>query len=457
MAPQPRNRTLLALARLGLTLGLALALTFACALPRDQVPPQGWWEGFGPVIPHDQFPADCGLCHTGQGWQELRPDFAFDHEAETGWALEGPHATAQCLRCHNDRGPAADFAARGCGGCHEDVHLGQLGPSCEDCHELPDWRPDGQISEHQRTRFPLIGAHASTACRACHPGAEIGVFGPTDTECLSCHRDDLARAKDPDHLAQGWTGGCEECHIPTGWSGGAFNHGWWPLRGAHDAARCADCHAGGVYAGTDPACFSCHADDYNSAADPDHLALGLPTACRQCHDTRRWKPADMDHGGVSGACVDCHLDDYLATSDPDHQALSIPVTCELCHNTRNWRDADFDHAGITSGCVNCHLDDYNATTNPNHAGAGFPTTCEDCHNTNRWGNANFNHDFPITSGAHKNFKCNRCHLNQSNYDEFSCTHCHAHRKSKMDDEHEDEPGYVWDSAACYSCHPDGKE
>ena len=457
MATPLRIRRLAPLARPLLTLGLALLTTLACVRGREDVPPQGWWDGLGPVIPHDKFPADCSLCHTGQGWQEIRDDFALDHAAETGYPLEGAHAAAQCLRCHNDRGPAADFAARGCGGCHEDVHLGQLGTNCEDCHEQPDWRPRGRISEHAKTRFPLMGAHAATACRACHPAAELGVFVPTDTECLSCHRDDLARAKDPDHLAQGWTDGCDRCHISTSWGGAAFNHGWWPLTGAHGSASCKSCHSGGVYAGTDPACFSCHSAEYTGAADPDHVALNLPTACRQCHTTRGWKPADMDHSVLSGSCVSCHLADYQATTDPDHQALGIPTTCEDCHSTRNWRDANFDHAGIASGCVNCHLDDYQATTNPNHIAAGFPTTCEDCHDTVRWRNGTFDHDFPITSGKHKGFNCNRCHLNSSNYADFSCTHCHAHRKSEMDDEHDGVSGYVWSSPACYTCHPDGRE
>ena len=37
-----------------------------------------------------------------------------------------------------------------------------------------------------------------------------------------------------------------------------------------------------------------------------------------------------------------------------------------------------------------------------------------------------------------------------------CINCHEHRKSEADKEHEDEPGYVYNSAACYSCHPTGK-
>ena len=59
-----------------------------------------WWSGLGPVLPHDTFPADCSLCHTGEGWHELREDFEFDHEQQTGVALLGAHSSATGERQH---------------------------------------------------------------------------------------------------------------------------------------------------------------------------------------------------------------------------------------------------------------------------------------------------------------------------------------------------------------------
>lgn len=177
-----------------------------------------WWSGLGPVLPHDSFPADCSLCHVGRNWQTLREDFSFDHEARTGVALDGSHAQAACLRCHNDRGPVADFAERGCAGCHEDIHIGTLGSRCEDCHGEWTWHPEGAVDLHRKTRFPLTGAHAATSCRRCHEGAEIGRFVPLDVECVSCHRDDLARATFPDHIALGYVDRCDRCHLPRTWN-----------------------------------------------------------------------------------------------------------------------------------------------------------------------------------------------------------------------------------------------
>ena len=177
-----------------------------------------WWANLGPVLPHDSFPADCKTCHLGDGWDSLREDFSFDHEQETGEKLVGAHSQALCLRCHNDRGPVEVFARQGCLGCHEDYHTAELGPNCTKCHTQQTWAPYGQIEMHNRTRFPLTGAHLLTACYQCHPGARVGNFVPTDSQCLSCHRSDLNRANNPPHLQLGYTNNCDRCHIATSWN-----------------------------------------------------------------------------------------------------------------------------------------------------------------------------------------------------------------------------------------------
>jgi hypothetical protein len=206
----PFARTILAAA--------AVLLGLACALQgTDNARLRLWEAGFGPVLPHDTFPADCKLCHEGGGWQSLRKDFTFDHEAETGVPLFGAHVYASCLRCHNDRGPVGVFQARGCMGCHEDVHRAQLGADCERCHQQSSWEPVGQVELHNHTRFPLEGVHATTACRRCHPGAEVGKFVPTDTECVTCHTRDLANATNPNHIGLGWVDRCDRCHLPRTW------------------------------------------------------------------------------------------------------------------------------------------------------------------------------------------------------------------------------------------------
>ena len=202
-----------------LTLALpVLTLAFACiASGPDTTKQQLWWSGLGPVLPHDTFPGECSLCHVGNDWQTLVADFHFDHEANTGVPLNGAHARAACLLCHNDRGPAAVFERQGCAGCHEDFHAGQLGPTCVRCHQEFSWQPVGQVELHRSTRFPLVGVHASTACYRCHPGIQTGKILPADPECVTCHRSDLQRTNNPNHFGLGWVDRCDRCHLPRTW------------------------------------------------------------------------------------------------------------------------------------------------------------------------------------------------------------------------------------------------
>ena len=202
---------------------LWLLLGACLAQNSESVKQHLWWSGLGPVLPHESFPADCALCHEGTGWQGVRADFSFDHEGETGVPLNGAHARAACLLCHNDRGPVAVFAARSCAGCHEDVHRAQLGADCTRCHQEATWQPVGQIELHARTRFPLVGVHAAVSCQRCHPGAEVGHFVPTDVECLTCHQSDLARAVNPNHAGLGWVDRCDRCHLPRTWNQAEIN------------------------------------------------------------------------------------------------------------------------------------------------------------------------------------------------------------------------------------------
>lgn len=454
MAESTRDKS----GRVSAVLGaFALVATLACVSRwTGEEPLQGWWAERGPVVPHDTFPADCSLCHVGGGWTEIKDDFQFDHAAETGVALQGAHAEAQCLRCHNDRGPTASFAARGCAGCHEDVHRGLMGKTCSICHDEETWRPDAGISMHASTRFPLVGAHAAAACWRCHPGSQSGNFAPVSAECVTCHAADLASAVDPDHIAQGWVDDCGDCHVPTSWDGAGFTHGSWPLTGAHSAADCSACHTGGMFVGTPNDCVDCHLMEYTATTDPDHDVLGFDLNCALCHDTSAWEGAQFAHTGIVTGCVDCHLPDYQATTDPDHVAQGFSLDCEDCHGTNTWFGATFDHAGISSGCADCHIDDYFATTDPNHAAAGFPTTCEACHTSFvTWDDADFNHLFDIQGGDHAGMSCSDCHQVPGTFVNPSCTHCHEHSLSEMADEHSDVRGYVWASPGCIMCHPTG--
>jgi hypothetical protein len=250
-------------------------------------PRQSWNQEWGSMVPHKSFPGDCGICHIPERWDVIREEFDFDHEKETGYALNGAHGLAACLRCHNDRGPVLVYVQRGCAGCHVDPHQGNLGMECTRCHNEDHWDPIGLIADHARTRFPLSGAHAISPCEDCHERAPVGEYRGAPVECHFCHQDEAARAV-PNHVINGWQRDCTRCHDLVTWQQApGFNHDFFPLDGAHAALNCTQCHPGGRFVPIPNTCFSCHQQDYLAA--PNHVANGFSTDCTLCHNTTAWR------------------------------------------------------------------------------------------------------------------------------------------------------------------------
>ena len=52
--------------------------------------------------------------------------------------------------------------------------------------------------------------------------------------------------------------------------------------------------------------------------------------------------------------------------------------------------------------------------------------------------------------------CSTCHVDSSDYTNFSCFACHPHFQDRMDDQHSGMSGYAYDSDRCYACHPAGE-
>jgi hypothetical protein len=108
-----------------------------------------------------------------------------------------------------------------------------------------------------------------------------------------------------------------------------------------------------------------------------------------------------------------------------------------------------------SDCIACHQDEYDRQ----HAASGYPTSCVDCHDNTTWFGATFQHAaFPIYSGRHGSQwgSCETCHTDRSNFSVFTCFNCHQHSQTRMDQRHSGRNGYIYESNACYSCHPDGR-
>ncbi len=453
--------------------------------------------------PHGKLEVPCQNCHTFTGWKPIRRVPEFDHN-KTRYPLRGLHKDVACQQCHTN----AVFTNVGnkCADCHADIHRRQMGAQCEQCHSVNGWTVSlKSIREHQN-RFPLIGAHAVADCESCHKGAAVGQYQGLSTDCVSCHMNSYLSTKSPSHTALGFPTQCQQCHTTMDtWAGARFDHAaftGFALTGAHAQLDCTACHVGGKYQGTPTNCVGCHLKDFNGAKDPDHVKIGFPQTCSQCHSTATWLGAKFDHastgfvltgahatlncsachtGGTLTAanttCVSCHLNDFNKTTNPNHVAGGFSQQCNTCHTTTAWQPATFDHsktifpltgahttvpcttchvggkyAGTPTDCAACHLTDYQKTTNPNHTVVAIPTTCSTCHSTTTWLSATFDHastGFTLT-GAHTTLNCSSCHsgamLTAAN---ATCVSCHLNDFNKTTNPNHVAGGF---SQQCNTCH-----
>lgn len=139
---------------------------------------------------------DCSFCHSTEKWSEVK----FEH-IETGFQLLGRHIEISCSDCHY-----RDFGGRkifrfaslnsNCEVCHKDIHYGQFRNeenetiNCARCHTYNNWKPD--LFNHDKSGFPLKGAHKNIPCYECHKIVEQSdkrfiQFKIEDFRCVSCH------------------------------------------------------------------------------------------------------------------------------------------------------------------------------------------------------------------------------------------------------------------------------
>ena len=292
-----------------------------------------------------------------------------------------------------------------CIDCHKknDKHKGRLGDNCQSCHNEENWA-QVRTFDHQKTKFPLTGAHVQVACANCHPNEK---YKGIPTVCASCHQ-----LQDVHHGHYGAK--CENCHNSQKWKTVHFNHAKtkFPLHGAHASVKCEGCHTGDLYRdklGT--TCISCHKKD-----DAHKGQLGVN--CQQCHNETAWrKKVAYDHDLTRFPLLGKHA----------------IVPCEECHKSTSFKDTQ-------TGCSSCHRDTHHEGT--------LGSNCGTCHSPNGWNRWRFDHDkqtnFPLKD-AHAGLACSACHR-EKNVAKISlpdtCYSCHA-----SDDAHQGNFG-----RACEKCH-----
>ena len=327
--------------------------------------------------PHaGKFTGACARCHVTSDWKAVNKQ-SFDHD-QTRYPLRGAHLTVKCESCHAARlGGARPRFAR-CADCHADAHRGQATLAakpvdCAPCHDVKAFKPSTwPVAEHQKSRYPLDGAHALASCQGCHTraaegSAEAASLGtarvrmrPAHAACIDCHGDPHAGRFSPGG-SRPHAAGCLACHSmaafrPSTYDGRAHADCVFPLEGAHRAVPCQKCHTelekgprGSTLKGAadlrplrfdskSRACKDCHDDAHRG----QFAARKDKGACESCHDFKSFVPASrFDHDRDSAfklqgehahtPCAACHRATRSVTGAVLVTYRPTPTRCASCH------------------------------------------------------------------------------------------------------------------------------
>jgi hypothetical protein len=218
-----------------------------------------------------------------------------------------------------------------CKNCHSDYHQGEflkngISPDCVACHSLDKGFNFTlfEINDHQKTDFPLEGAHVATPCFACHVDEreDRWSFANMGTNCIDCHDNFhegfLAEKYYPDN-------NCTACHGSESWDAITFNHKStdWPLTGKHTTVSCRACHfeileennsISQNFSNLDTNCVACHDNVHGDS----FAEKGIPD-CNRCHVTSSWFPEKFDHRRTRFPLTGKHSS----------------VDCKSCHQIKN--------------------------------------------------------------------------------------------------------------------------
>lgn len=229
------------------------------------------------------FGSQCLSCHDGVD----RYGADFDHN-KVAFRLEGEHAEVHCAQCHTNATTieALQQTPRNCVACHEkdDAHQGQLGQQCEQCHTASSW--ENVTFDHNKSAFPLTGAHAKVACNQCHQNS---TFQGTPTDCISCHPEPAFHAGAFGNQSTQ----CATCHTADAWAPAQFslNHDRFPINhGARGTNSCRTCHTENLQSYT---CYKCH-DPAKTKAEHDEEGIRDLANCVRCHAGGREEGRERD-------------------------------------------------------------------------------------------------------------------------------------------------------------------
>jgi Cytochrome c7 and related cytochrome c len=354
---------------------------------------------------------DCLQCHNFSDWKAVKVG-KFDH-SKTRYPLTGLHARVPCQQCHTagrdgkPRYTGIPFAH--CEDCHTDPHRGGFQQTCEACHSTASWKQFSATEldktfDHSKTKYPLLGKHATVACDDCHAGGDFKkplAF----QKCMDCHTPDPHGGQFSHRQDKGE---CASCHTVNGFKPSTFGvkeHAKtaYPLEGKHASLKCGQCH---VPKGKDTLyklkfknCTDCHKDPHGG----QFTAAPYLNRCEECHNLERFQPSTFS------------LARHQKTTFPlsgGHEA----VACNDCHRlSAEFKPPSARYYWLDTACTTCHKDAHRGQFDElmRRAGAGGKFHgCEVCHSAESWQElSHFDHSktsFPLL-GAHLTTPCRACH------------------------------------------------
>ncbi len=275
---------------------------------------------------------------------------------------------------------------------------------------------------HDKTKFPLLGAHIKVACADCH--GKNTLSKPKFAECTDCHKD----AHFGEFTVNKSLIDCKKCHSVQGFDIPLFtledhNKTEFHITGAHMAVPCQSCHLkegkkkkDWHFKNIGTRCIDCHQNIHGTEISQKFMP---EMNCASCHSPENWNKISFNHdltgfklsGKHSGtSCEECHAEKNN-TNKIVYKFASLKPECSVCHRDIHFGQFKNDASSSKSVCENCH---------------GF----------DNWKPVKFDHEmtsFPL-KGAHEKVSCSGCHKVKKangnvfiNYklENFKCASCHA--------------------------------
>ncbi len=368
---------------------------------------------------------NCGSCHNTI---KFKPAALFNHDT-TQFSLTGAHKKVECIKCHVDEirngkkfqvFTGLDF--KNCAPCHKDVHHGQFGENCVKCHNVQSFTVLNRESfNHDKTRFPLRGAHRRVACKDCH-GSNL-LSKPKFALCTDCHKDAHFGEFTKNNVVEN----CKDCHTVESFKTTTFtisehNKSKFKLTGSHLAITCESCHFNKKdkkqwhFKNIGLRCIDCHKNVHGMELTKKFMP---DNNCTACHSTENWNKITFNHNLTRFKLEGKHA----------------KISCSDCHEEKsNTGKISFRFVSLKSNCTTCHKDIHFGQFDSEKKG-NLPV-CENCHDFKNWKPVKFNHEktsFPL-KGAHEKVKCSACHKTvkengnifiKYKIKDFKCASCHA--------------------------------